>query len=88
MAKKSRKARVNSRTAGPVQSMKAPAPQAKATSPAISRSSARKTASVAAAVIQPANYEYVKSDLIRIGIIAGALILIIIILTFIPALKT
>jgi hypothetical protein len=88
MAKKSRKARVKSRVAGPVQSGNVPTPQAKATSVAPSRSSARKVASAAATVIQPVDYSYVKSDLIRIGIIAGALILIIVILTFIPGLRT
>ena len=87
MAKKSRKARVKSRIAEPVQSKNAPVTQAKATSPAPSRG-ARKVTSAAAAVIQPVDYKYVKTDLIRIGIIAGALILILVILTFIPALRT
>ncbi len=41
-----------------------------------------------AAVIQPQNYSYVRSDLIRIAVIAGVLILVLIILTFIPALKS
>jgi len=40
-----------------------------------------------AAAIQPQNYSYVKSDLITISIIAGILILVLIILTFVPALK-
>jgi hypothetical protein len=87
MAKKSRKTRAKSRVAEPVQSMKVSAPQAKATSPAPTRS-ARKVASAAAAVIQPVDHRYVKNDLIRIGIIAGALLLILVILTFIPALRT
>jgi hypothetical protein len=42
----------------------------------------------AATVFQAKNYDYVKSDLVRISIIAGALILILIILTFVPALKS
>ncbi|MCX6006745.1 MAG: hypothetical protein NTZ34_05730 [Chloroflexi bacterium] len=53
MAKKSRKTRVKSRVAGPVQSGNVPAPQAKATSVAPSRSSARKIASAAAHSITP-----------------------------------
>jgi hypothetical protein len=49
----------------------------------------KRAAPVAAAVaFQPKNYDYVKSDLVRIGIIASALILILIILTFVPALKS
>ncbi len=88
MSKKSRKTRVKSRVAGPVQSGNVPAPQEKATSVAPSRSSARRNAGAAATVIQPTDYSYVKTDLIRIGIIAGALIIIIVILTFIPALRT
>ena len=42
----------------------------------------------AAAAFQPKNYDYVKSDLVRIGIVAGVLILILIVLTFVPALKS
>jgi len=38
--------------------------------------------------LQPQNYDYVKSDLVSIAIIAGALILVLIVLTFIPALKS
>ena len=38
-------------------------------------------------VLQPGQYDYVKKDLVRIGAIATALILIIIALTFVPALK-
>jgi hypothetical protein len=48
----------------------------------------KQPAGVAASVMQPGNYDYVKSDVIRIGLIAGALLLILIVLTFIPALKT
>jgi hypothetical protein len=48
----------------------------------------KRGAPVAAAIaFQPKNYDYVKSDLVRIAIIASALILILVILTFIPALK-
>jgi hypothetical protein len=49
----------------------------------------KRVAPVAAAIaFQPKNYDYVKSDLVRIGIIACALILILIVLTFVPALKS
>jgi hypothetical protein len=49
----------------------------------------KRGAPVAAAIaFQPKNYDYVKSDLVRIAIIASALILILIILTFVPALKS
>ena len=87
MAKKSRRARAKNRVGEPAQRPNLPVSQPKATAAAPSRSSARAAAMAPAAVIQPANYDYVKSDLVRIGIIAGALILIIVILTFIPALR-
>lgn len=49
----------------------------------------KRVAPIAAAVaFQPKSYDYVKSDLVRIGIIASVLILILVILTFIPALKS
>ena len=49
----------------------------------------KRGAPVAAAIaVQAKNYDYVKSDLVRIGIVAGVLILILIILTFVPALKS
>jgi hypothetical protein len=49
----------------------------------------KRVAPVAAAVaFQPKNYDYVKSDLVRIGVVASVLILILIILTFVPALKS
>ena len=41
-----------------------------------------------ASVTLPISHEYVKSDLIHIGIIATVLILIMIILAFIPGLNT
>lgn len=86
MAKKSRRTRVKSKAAAPVQSAAVPASQAKSAPAASSRASARQAA--AAPVVQPISHEYVKTDLIQIGIIAAALILIIIILTFVPALRT
>ncbi|MBN1689943.1 MAG: hypothetical protein JW901_02845 [Dehalococcoidia bacterium] len=82
MSKKSRKNRSRSRAiettarpnTGPAQQKAQPA-----------RSKAQVNS--VAAVLQPQNYSYVKSDLIRIAIIAGILILVLIILTFVPALK-
>jgi len=82
MSKKSRKNRSRSRgiettarpNTGPAQQKAQPA-----------RSKAQGNS--VAAVLQPQNYSYVKSDLIRIAIIAGILILVLIILTFVPALK-
>ena len=82
MSKKSRKNRSRSRApevsrpnAGPTQQ------------PAQSARSKPQVNAVAAA-IKPQNYSYVKSDLITIATIAGVLILVLIILTFIPALKS
>lgn len=87
MAKKSRRARVKGKVAEPAQRPAAPVAQSKAATVAPSRNNTRQAAAPVA-VIKQANYDYVKSDLIMIGIIAGALILIIVILTFIPALRT
>ena len=50
--------------------------------------SAQQPAAVVVNALQPGQYDYVKGDLIRIGIISTILIVIIIVLTFIPALKT
>jgi len=83
MAKKSRKARykgkvaVTSRqpAAGPAQQKAQPV-------------SAKAQVNAAATAVQPQNYSYVKSDLVSIAVIAGALILVLIILTFVPALKS
>ncbi len=82
MSKKSRKNRARNRapeisrpTAGPAQQQSQHA-----------RSKAQINAVAAAA--KPQDYSYVKSDLINIAIIAGVLILVLIVLTFIPALKS
>lgn len=81
MAKKSRKTRVKSKAVGPVQGVNTKGPPVNTIN--------KKAGVVAAqAAVQPKNYDYVKSDLVRIGIIAGVLFLILIILTFIPALKS
>jgi len=83
MAKKSRKSRARSRVTGrsrqpasnPAQQKAQPVP-------------AKAQVKAVAAALQPQNYDYVKSDLVSIAIIAGALILVLIVLTFIPALKS
>ena len=84
MAKKSRRARAQARPAGPVQ--RSEAKQAQPAAGPAARPAARQPVNAAAAS-QPANYDYVKSDLVQIGIIAVALILVIVVLTFVPALQ-
>ena len=83
MAKKSRKARTRSRVANTSRQ-----PDARTTQQKGQFVPSNKQVSTAAISIQPQNYSYVKSDLVRIAIIAGALILVLIILTFVPALKS
>jgi len=83
MAKKSRKARAKGRVVETSRQPESRPAQQKAQS-----ASSKSQVSAVAAAIQPQNYSYVKSDLIRIAVIAGALILVLIILTFIPALKS
>jgi hypothetical protein len=87
MAKKSRRARVTAKpnTAAP-QTGNAPQPQAQST--IATRRSARQPVAPAVNIMQSGHYEYVKEDLIRIGIISAVLILILVVLTFIPALKS
>lgn len=81
MSKKSRKIKAKGKTIQPVASTNA------VNLPA--STIGKKGAPVAAVTtFQAKNYDYVKSDLVRISIIAGALILILIILTFVPALKS
>lgn len=86
MSKKSRRVRAKSRVSEPSQRAEA-LPMQSTARPAV-RTMSKQPAGVAASVMQPGNYDYVKSDVIRIGLIAGALLLILIVLTFIPALKT
>ncbi len=86
MSKKSRRVRAKSRVSEPSHRAEA-LPMQSTVRPAV-RTMARQPAGVVASVMQPGNYDYVKSDVIRIGLIAGALLLILIVLTFIPALKT
>jgi hypothetical protein len=83
MAKKSRKTRAMSRVAETSRQPLARPAQQKA-----QPSSTKAQVSAAAIAVQPQNYSYVKSDLVRIAVIAGALILILVILTFVPALKS
>jgi hypothetical protein len=81
MAKKSRKIKTKSKAIQSVAKTNVGGLPASAIS--------KRVAPVAAAIaFQPKNYDYVKSDLVRIGIIACALILILIMLTFVPALKS
>jgi hypothetical protein len=83
MAKKSRKSRARNRVAETSRQPNArPAQQKAQLAPAKAQLNAVATA------VQPQSYDYVKSDLVRIAVIAGALILVLIILTFIPALKS
>ncbi|MDD5398387.1 MAG: hypothetical protein PHU70_04820 [Dehalococcoidia bacterium] len=82
MSKKSRKNRSRSRAPEASRSDARPAQQN--AQPARSKPQV----SAVATALQPQNYNYVRSDLIRIAIIAGTLILALIIMTFIPALKS
>ncbi|MCX5992843.1 MAG: hypothetical protein NT177_01350 [Chloroflexi bacterium] len=81
MAKKSRRNRARGKVAETSRQPDARPAQQKA------QPSAAK-AQVMAASLQPVNYDYVKSDLVRIAVIAGVLLLILIMLTFVPALKS
>ena len=81
MSKKSRKIKNKSKAIQPASGTGA----ANLPSSAIGKRGAPLSAAIA---FQPKNYDYVKSDLVRIAIIAGALILIMVVLTFIPALKS
>ncbi len=82
MSKKSRKNRVRSRA--PETSR----PVARTAQQQAQPARSKPQANVVAAAAQPQNYSYVKSDLINIAVIAGILILVLIVLTFIPALKS
>ncbi len=85
MSKKSRKARARGRGIEPIApAASKPQPKIQVATPVASR----QPAPTAAAVFQSKSYDYVKSDLVRIAIIAGSLIVILIILTFIPALRS
>lgn len=82
--KKSRKARAVARAGKAPQRSENKQKQTQS----VSQKSAQPPAAVVVNTMQPGQYDYVKGDLIRIGIISTALIIIIIVLTFIPALKT
>lgn len=83
MAKKSRKAKAAIRTTTSPQVVAASQAQAKTAG----QKSARQQVTANAGAAQPIDYRYVSKDLINIGIITAALILVLIILTFIPALR-
>ena len=85
MSKKSRKARAKGRGIEPITPVaNKPQPKMASSAPVASK----QQAPTAAAVFQAKSYDYVKSDLVRIAIIAGSLIVILIILTFIPGLRS
>jgi len=83
MAKKSRKSRTRNRVADTSRQPNARPVQQKAL-PA----TAKVQVNAVATSSQPQSYDYVKSDLVRIAVIAGVLILALIIMSFIPALKS
>jgi hypothetical protein len=85
MAKKSRRTRAVNRGTAPVQRLDSKQSQPAAST--VTRGAAKPVSLAATVAQQPENYNYVKGDLVRIGVIAGALILIIVVLTFIPALR-
>jgi len=96
MAKKSRKARAAARAGKAVPRSESKQQQAQASNQntaqqpaqAASRKQSRQPEAVAVNIMQPGQFDYVKSDLIRIGIISASLIIILIVLTFVPALRT
>jgi hypothetical protein len=80
MAKKSRRSRAKIRGAGQTPQYTA-VKQNQTNTQAASRGTGIQS-TVAATTIKPNQYDYVTTDLIRIGIIGGSLILILMILTF------
>ncbi|MBN1375393.1 MAG: hypothetical protein JXA01_04490 [Dehalococcoidia bacterium] len=88
MGKKSRRIRAKGKIAESSQRPVTPVSQSRASSATAVKGNSRQAAGSVAPVLYAVNHDYVKSDLIRIGIIAGALILIMVILTFIPALNS
>jgi hypothetical protein len=86
MAKKSRRTRTATRVSAAPQNNESK--QAPAQSQSAVQKNARQPVVAAVNVMQAGHYDYVKDDLIRIGIISAVLILILVVLTFIPALKT
>ena len=83
MAKKSRKSRSRNRVADTSRQPNARPVQQKA-QPA----STKAQVNAVATSFQPQSHDYVKSDLVRIAVIAGVLILVLIIMSFVPALKS
>jgi hypothetical protein len=86
VAKKSRKARAGARINSAPQKIEGKQSQPQSQSAA--QKSAKQPVPAAINVLQPGHYDYVKSDLISVGIISAVLILILIVLTFIPGLRT
>ena len=82
MAKKSRRARAKQRT-GESTGQRANIRQELPKSQGSNRVTQSQPIGIATTVIKANQYDYVVGDLIRIGIISGALILVLIILTFI-----
>jgi len=82
MAKKSRRARARQHSADSTV-QKAVVRQDQPRSQAGNRAAQQAPVSAAAATIKANQYDYVAKDLVSIGIIAGALFLVLIILTFI-----
>ena len=81
MAKKSRRARAKQRTGestGQRANIRQELPKSQG-----SRVTQSQPIGIATTVIKANQYDYVVGDLIRIGIISGALILVLIVLTFI-----
>jgi hypothetical protein len=85
MSKKSRSARTKNRA---TETNRNQDYKKSSINPAISTRKTEKQAGMAAAAVLPISHDYVKSDLVQIGIISAVLILIIIILAFIPGLTT
>lgn len=83
MAKKSRKSRARARSAGSQAQRSNIAPVQPVQRQQGTRASARLQPAAVAAVFRPDQYAYVINDLKIVGIIAGSLIVILIILTFI-----
>lgn len=84
MAKKSRKMRA---AAKPVAALQRPVANQSNSNAAPVQKTVKQATPASVNILQPGYYDYVKKDLITICILAGALILILIILNFVPALK-
>ena len=88
MSKKSRRARARARGIEPVAPVSPIANRPQPRMQTAPQTVTRQSAAPAAAAFQAKNYDYVKSDIVRIAIIAGALIVILIVLAFVPGLRS